>query len=145
MGKKQSRDLIEPTPQEKFIKNIERKCGTFKETARKMLASKDIHITFMTKRGDKMVTNNIDIEATENFNYAICAALIERSLMGDVSAAKFLIERAEGKTPESIDTNLIDAKDETPNDSALKTQQLINELRSRLQNISNETIIDNEL
>ena len=78
-----------------------KKENTFSDTARSLMASKDMCITWEIN-GKK---RTLRVTADRNIYYGLVSALIIEGLKGDVRAIRELVNRTEGKPAQAIDIN----------------------------------------
>ena len=74
----------------------------FSDTARELMAAKDIDVTWTV--GGKVKT--LKLTSSQDMHYGIAAALILEALKGNVVAARELVDRIEGKPLQKIDAEL---------------------------------------
>lgn len=75
----------------------------FSEIARQILSTKKIKISYSypTKRGQEHKV--VEVSSDQSIVHGIIAVLAQEALSGNVTAAKELIDRVEGKAPQSVD------------------------------------------
>ena len=81
-----------------------KKSETYSDTLRELLSSKKINITYtQTDKDGNPVKRTVEISADKNMYYGIATAQIEAAISGNVQAQKEIIDRIQGKAPQSID------------------------------------------
>jgi hypothetical protein len=80
-----------------------RKEERFSEAARRMLAAREVDITYSFPKDGQLITKKLHIQSDKTINDSLVAALVKEGMDGNVQAIKELVDRIEGKARESID------------------------------------------
>ncbi len=76
---------------------------SYSDAVRQLLSGKRIKVewTILDNKGREVI-KRIELKSSQDMNYGIAAAQIMAALKGDTTAARELIDRAEGKAKQSV-------------------------------------------
>ncbi len=111
-----------------------KKDKTFSDTARELLAAKQIQVNFTVNGRLK----SINIETDENMYYGLVSALIIEGMKGNVKAIKELVDRVEGKPSQAVEVSGVPGF-QAPDLSHLSVKHL-SELLNQRENTDGEPV-----
>lgn len=75
-----------------------KKENTYSDTLRKLLSGKKIKVVWEVDGKEE----SLDIKSNKNMYYGIAACQISEALKGNVKAAKEIVDRVQGKAPQTL-------------------------------------------
>jgi len=76
---------------------------TFSDTAREILSSNSLNITYTFPGKKDTVTKHIELKTSKTFYHGLVSALLNEGLSGNVMAARELVNRVQGMPKQEVD------------------------------------------